>query len=135
MSLFPICFTEKQWNHKCSLNDFRREIQAVRASSYLQGILFCFGWLVGRRLAVFMSIVTYVMLYQSVTPEKVNLLSHISSEILEVKMMSIAVLSELLYVSTTYNENPLNHSGARGLPRELGKQMTFLKTLFRLGSI
>jgi hypothetical protein len=43
----------------------------VRASSYVQGIILCFGWIIGRRVSVFMSVLTYVMLYKSVTPEKV----------------------------------------------------------------
>ncbi|XP_021935708.1 multidrug resistance-associated protein 4-like isoform X2 [Zootermopsis nevadensis] len=60
---------EKPFSHLVSVAR-KREIQAVRASSYMQGILLCFGWLVGRRIAIFMSLVTYVFLYESVTPEK-----------------------------------------------------------------
>ncbi|XP_069668825.1 probable multidrug resistance-associated protein lethal(2)03659 isoform X2 [Periplaneta americana] len=60
---------EKPFAHLVSLAR-KREIQAVRTSAYTQGFLMCFSRLMGKNIAIFISIVAYVLLGNDITAEK-----------------------------------------------------------------
>ncbi|XP_023714338.1 probable multidrug resistance-associated protein lethal(2)03659 isoform X2 [Cryptotermes secundus] len=83
---------EKPFAHLVSLAR-KKEIQVIRTSSYVEGILLCFGWLIGRRLAVFVSIVTYVILNKNVTPEKMFVVTAYFSTLTEsmTSFLSLAI--------------------------------------------
>ncbi|XP_069668827.1 probable multidrug resistance-associated protein lethal(2)03659 isoform X2 [Periplaneta americana] len=61
---------EKPFAHLVSLAR-KREIQAVRTSAYTEGFLMCFSRLMSNSIAIFISIVTYVLLGNEITAEKI----------------------------------------------------------------
>jgi hypothetical protein len=50
---------------------FRHEVQAIRAASYTRGMLLSFDHF-ATRIAVFVSIVTYILLDNKITAERVS---------------------------------------------------------------
>ncbi|KAJ9591424.1 hypothetical protein L9F63_002030, partial [Diploptera punctata] len=60
---------EKPFAHLVSLAR-KHEIKVVRTASYLRGFLLIFGRMIARKVAIFVSIVSYVLLFGQITPEK-----------------------------------------------------------------
>lgn len=57
----------------------RREIQTIRAALYVRGLLLSFGKF-STKIAIFIAIVSYAVLGNKITAEKVSLLSYVENK-------------------------------------------------------
>ncbi|PSN47504.1 hypothetical protein C0J52_02254 [Blattella germanica] len=69
MQVIKMYAWEKPFAHLVSLAR-KHEIKVVRVASYLRGFLFIFGRLLARKVAIYLSVVSYVLIFDRISPEK-----------------------------------------------------------------